>query len=584
MSKFNTKPDPFGRAGRGASPMVAERTPSTVTHEGAPAFQQDDRTAVFFATTSGFVAEDKYYETGNDTVERVRAKVRNIAVEAGPRKPLAGAHTGKAVNPLTGRVHDDTADTGMDWLLPFTSWLRRKGNMRTAPIVVAAEAVHARLAAGIHGGNRALITAALLRADEPGELVAYWHNRFGRALPKAVKRGIADALPMLYTQYSALKYDTSRHNVRFGDVVDLVHPDDGRHAFYRWLIDRRHDRANAGDVAGDALPMVQARALLEAVPVHLRRNAVGTDDLAAAMREAGATWEWLSGWLADGKGMDAAAWEAAIPGMGYMARLRNLRNFDQANVNPAILDAVAQYLMDPAQVLKSKQFPFRFLSALRAAPSVRWAHPLNEALTLSTQNIPVLDGHTLVIVDTSASMNRAMSGKSQVSMVDAAALFGVAVCHANRNGGGPVDIHGFADNTFQHVPVVGGSLITEVERFRARVGEVGHGTEAVRAIRQTLKPHHTRVLMFSDMQIMQDRDGWGSRSVTLSDVVPANIPLYTWDLSGYGRTPMPGETPNRYPLGGLTDATFRLPPLIELGQRADWNTLFRGSDTVPSEG
>ena len=91
------------------------------------------------------------------------------------------------------------------------------------------------------------------------------------------------------------------------------------------------------------------------------------DRLAAA----GMTWEALAGWLQGP--LDAAAWEALIPSMGYMALLRNLRNFDQAGVPDEVAEQVAARLADPAQVARSRQLPMRFLSAYRAAPSLRWA-------------------------------------------------------------------------------------------------------------------------------------------------------------------------------------------------------------------
>lgn len=596
MSKFNIRPapDPFGRAGigaGGASPIVADRTPSTTTFEGAAAFLRAPRGELFLTATAGFVAEDKFYETGDATVQRVRELAATIAAEAGPIRKLTGAYTGRAVDVRTGQVHEEKTDTGLAWMLPCVHWMRHQGNVRTAPIIIAVEAVHARLTAGIHGGNRELIRACLLRADEPGELIMYWIMRFGRAIPQCVKRGIADMLPILYTQYSALKYDTNRHAMRFGDVVELVHPTDGRDTFYRWLIDRRHDRADAVEITvpGGELPMIRYRHELDAWPVAERRawlrNAAQAGEIGDRLNAAGATWEWVSGWLSDGKGMDAAAWEAVIPSMGYMARLRNLRNFDQAGVHPAVLDAIAARLMDPAQVAKSRQFPFRFLSAFRAAPSLRWGHPLDQALTLSTQNIPTLPGRTAVYIDTSASMRHGMSGKSDIEMVDAASLFGVATWSANRHGGGQVDLYGFGDGVFEHKPTIGGSLIKEVEAFRAKVGSVGHGTNLVSAIRNTLTAEHTRVMVFSDMQIMNepDSDTWRSqyrrslydrtpaeKPAMVTDVVPTHVPLYTWNLEGYRQTPIPGQTPNRFELGGLTDATFRLIPVIEAGQSGRW--------------
>lgn len=63
----------------------------------------------------------------------------------------------------------------------FLPWLRDEANMRSAPVVAALEAVRARLAAGLNGGNRQLVASVLRRADEPGEALAYWTSTHGRA-------------------------------------------------------------------------------------------------------------------------------------------------------------------------------------------------------------------------------------------------------------------------------------------------------------------------------------------------------------------------------------------------------------------
>ena len=59
--------------------------------------------------------------------------------------------------------------------------------------------------------------------------------------------------------------------------------------------------------------------------------------------------------------------------MGYMALLRNLRNFDEAGVPDEVAERGRRAARGPGQVAASRQFPFRFLAAYRAAPSLRWA-------------------------------------------------------------------------------------------------------------------------------------------------------------------------------------------------------------------
>jgi hypothetical protein len=119
-------------------------------------------------------------------------------------------------------------------------------------------------------------------------------------------------------------------------------------------------------------------------------------------------------------------WEAMIPSMGYMAKLRNLRNFDQAGVSDAVAATVAARLADPAEVARSRQLPMRFLSAYRAAPSLRWAYALETALQHALSNVPALAGRTLVLIDTSGSMNSTFSRDGALRCWDAAAVFGLA--------------------------------------------------------------------------------------------------------------------------------------------------------------
>ena len=74
--------------------------------------------------------------------------------------------------------------------------------------------------------------------------------------------------------------------------------------------------------------------------------------------------------------------------LGYLALLRNLRNLDEAGVPDDVAARVAARLADPEQVRRSRVFPFRFLAAYQAAPSLRWAHALEQALSASLANVP----------------------------------------------------------------------------------------------------------------------------------------------------------------------------------------------------
>jgi TROVE domain len=267
----------------------------------------------------------------------------------------------------------------------------------------------------------------------------------------------------------------------------------------------------------------------------------------------------------------AEQWELLIPEMGYMAQIRNLRNFDQAGISDVVAAGLASSIADPARVVKSRQLPFRFWAAYRAAPSLRWGQALEVALNATLQNIPVLGGRSLILIDTSASMSNHMSGRGTVSRVEAAAIFGLALALKTPD---QVDVWGFADGQFRVTGVdKGASLLRSVEAFVRCVGNVGHGTYIQSAVDRTYAGHD-RVFIFTDMQtfpsISQHYLGTAIMTGDVSRSVPPEVPVYGFNLSGYSHTAMPAGHGNRHEMGGLTDATFTLIPAIEAGTNGEW--------------
>ena len=92
--------------------------------------------------------------------------------------------------------------------------------------------------------------------------------------------------------------------------------------------------------------------------------------------------------LAAGPAGQGAVWEALIPSMGYMALLRNLRNFDEAGVSDEVAARSRRGSPTRRRSPRSRQLPMRFLSAYRAAPSLRWAYALEQALGRRWRNMP----------------------------------------------------------------------------------------------------------------------------------------------------------------------------------------------------
>jgi hypothetical protein len=400
------------------------------------------------------------------------------------------------------------------------------------------------------------VASVLQRADEPGEAMAYWLASRGRKvlMPKAIKRGIADAAERLYTEFSFLKYDSDRSAVRFGDVIEMVRPDPSqgwRSELFRYAIEKRHNR---GTEPGENLAMIRRQA-------EWFRNAQATplpiDGLLDAehLRGAGLTWE--DAMSALGSKVDKGKiWKAMLPTLGYMALIRNLRNLDEAKVSDEDVAAAIARIQDPEQVAKSRQLPYRFYSAFKAAPSLRWGHALEVALGLSLKNIPALGGRTLILCDTSGSMTGTMSSKSQVTYQEVAGLFGIALGMK-----GEADVFGWADRPWHFPMAKASSVLGNLKTYMGQNGNTGSGTNLDAAIRGTYEPgKYDRMVVISDMQVMR----YGSRNL-----IPTDIPCYFFDLAGYASAAV--ETKGRvYELGGLTDATFKLITMLEAGDSGKW--------------
>jgi hypothetical protein len=515
--------------------------PDTKTFEGAAAWSRDAKSDLFLLAVTNFYGEDTFYEKAGDRNQRYIELIHRVARE-------------------------DPA-----WLGAFLPWLRRTANIRTAAVVGAVEGARVLALPDQPGGQvgpaRRLVRETLLRADEPAEAMTYWLSTYGKKIPNPIRRGIRDAAQRLYTERNYIKWDSDQKSIRMADVVELVHPvpvdqskfdhrNRTQSALFKYMIDSRHRPTEVPD----ELNMIRYRQVLlgDLRNPAERRKFLEDPKVGEVLAQAGMTWEALS----SSGPMNKEAWESIIPSMGYMALLRNLRNFSEAGISKELVAYVVSRLSDPEQVARSRQLPYRFLTAYLEATNTNWAHALETALDLSTQNIPALPGSTLVLVDTSSSMTHKVSAKSKVTHVMAGALFAITLATKGER----VDLRGYADGVFRHPVGKGVSVLREADKFMRRIGEVGHGTQTAMSLRATWNGHH-RVVIVTDGQTFGPGRGWGGGDVGTQ--IPSNVPIYAFNTTGYAPAMME-TTKTRHEMGGLTDHTFAIIPLVEAGQQAKW--------------
>jgi 60 kDa SS-A/Ro ribonucleoprotein len=215
------------------------------------------------------------------------------------------------------------------------------------------------------------------RADELGELVAL-HHKLGKKkmVPAQMRKGLARAFTK-FDEYGLAKYDRDAV-VKLRDVLRLVRPTPGNE---------------------------EQSALWKRVK---DRTLVAPD-----------TWEVALSGGADKKG----TWERLLreKKLGYLALLRNLRNMVGAGVEVELVREAILARKGGAH----RVFPFRYIAAARAAP--QFEPFLDQALQAAVGEMPALQGKTIVLVDVSGSMDAKMSGKSDMTRVDAAAALGAVI-------------------------------------------------------------------------------------------------------------------------------------------------------------
>jgi hypothetical protein len=496
-----------------------------VTHNGAEGGAYGEKAQLFLIATSSFHGKNQFYRSGEDQNKTVTELARKVAVK------------------------------DPEWMKRFLPWLRNEANIRTSAITIAIDAAYAMIAAKIPG-SRAMIASVLVRADEPGEALAYAMSAYGRHIPKAVKRGIADAAALRYTEFNWLKYDSNSAAVRFADVLELTHPSPnviGQDRLFKHIIDARHGREIVRDVAfSEALPMIYNN-------TELRRHMqAGTDSdfiNPTTLRLAGMTWEDM---LSGSKQPKKRLWEALIPTMGYMALLRNLRNFEEAGIGRDSVVAVQRKLSDPTEVVKSRQLPMRFLSAHRNVVSDTYKDAIAQGLEYSLLNVPSLRGRTLIFVDQSGSMfgggywGSRDTGKSELSLSDQARIFGVALAKRAESA----KLVQFGSTSYEVHLTRGRNILAEMDRFQG----LG-GTDTADAIRKHWDDSFDRIFVITDEQTT-----WGN----VFKPVPADRLKISWNLAGYQASHATSSVPNHVSLGGLSDQMFKLVPILEARQRGEW--------------
>jgi 60 kDa SS-A/Ro ribonucleoprotein len=203
------------------------------------------------------------------------------------------------------------------------------------------------------------------------------------------------------------------------DIVRMVHPkpaDEGRKAFYGWLIGKPYDVA--------------------ALPAEIAGFEAWKRDPSLPLPEV--PFEWLTAFE-----LSAGQWAELAGRMGWQALRMNLNTLARrgAFAVEGTADRVAERLADPVSLSKARVLPYQLMAALGSVGEgvpLKVQAALEAALEASLAAVPALDGRVVVAPDVSGSMSSPVTGyrkgaSSKVRCIDVAALVAAAVLRRNRD-------------------------------------------------------------------------------------------------------------------------------------------------------
>lgn len=472
----------------------------TRTHEGGVGRKAEVREELALLALSTFLG-DSFYESGNVTLDRMRSLVSNAPAS---------------------------------FVTQLARVARQEFNMRATPAALMAFFL---LEHGQPQNDAQIIKDVFFRGDEIHDFLAVV-NRYSdnkNVISSAVRFG-RKILQSTMTERKALRYSLFNRKWHLEKAIRLTHARAGADEYHRALFEFVLSWKGEGSLAKGW----EALAEEYRVQLPLIAKAASGEDVSGEIswersRTAGASWEDLVGQL------------------GYMALIRNLNNLF-INIpadNAELWKSVVSRIGDEAEVANSRQLPFRFLSAnraIRAHQSHRWYNQvstaLEQAIEYSLGSIPRLEGSTLVIVDTSGSMDHGVSAKSQISYVDIGSLFGAAMFKAQN-----ATVVAFGTDAEVMNMNINNTTLSNQEKLLDIQGRErrGYGTDLESVNSVVNVNDYDNLIIFSDMQVMDYRNPFKGYS---GNVFSVNLAAYETQLRRL--------SPKQWDFGGWSDSSVTL--------------------------
>lgn len=380
-------------------------------------------------------------------------------------------------------------------------YARREFGMRT--ITHYAASVLAKYIVGMSWAKD-FFAKVVYRPDDMTEIIACHLSR-NQKISSAIKKGFAKAFGE-FTDYQLAKYRGKGNKVKLVDVVNLVHP------------------------------------------IQTEKNNGAIEKLVNGTLKSFDTWEVELSAAGSDKDKKRKVWYDLITEnkLGYFALLRNIRNIVNLE-DDELKDIAFRALLNEKAIHKSLVLPFRFSTAYKELSNIdaKAMTTISRACEIACDNVPKLNGKTLIALDVSGSM---------AGVSDIAALFAAVLLKTND-----CDLIKFSYDAMYQTVNTDDSLMT----IKDRLCFAGGGTNFI-SIFENANKKYDRIILLSDMQAWVSSYYHVSPSAAYNKYKERynnNCKMYSIDLAGYGTLQIPEK--DVYCLAGFSEKIFDVMKYLE---------------------
>ena len=492
--------------------MLREQS-ETKNYEGAKAYVMSPEMELYTAVVTSTLS-DKFYEKNDERMWRIFNLVKKVSPE---------------------------------FVAKLAVYTRNEMNLRSVPLLLVT------LLAKIHNGDNLVartVEKCVLRADEIMELLMCYqvcNPQDGEKKLKKLSRQIQNGLQKAFNrfdEYQFAKYNRDNLEVKLRDALFLVHPkakDDAQQLIFNKITDRKLEIPYTWETELSALGQQKFET---------------PEQKSEAIRQK---WEEL---VKSGR-------------LGYMALLRNLRNMLTSKISAECVNIATSILSNEQQVAKSRQLPFRFLSAYRELNSLNSPDTsfvmsaLEQAVKHSAANIEGFDANTSVLLacDVSGSMCSPVSPKSTVQCYDIGLMLAMLLKSRCRRV-----VSGIFGDRWEVINMPGDNILQSATELRKLDGRVGYSTNGFKVIDYLIENEIIidKVMFFTDCQMWDStgRNNSFEKSWNRYRQLAPNAKLYLFDLSGYGQSPLKILNSGVYLISGWSDKVFDILSALDKGESA----------------